>query len=58
LFDLEADPGEQNDLSEKHPEIAKRLLGELRQWRKAVHAEMMAPNPSFDPTPKKNQKRS
>ncbi len=25
LFDLEKDPGEQNDLSQKHPEVVKRL---------------------------------
>lgn len=48
LFDLEADPGERNDLAEIHPEIAGELLEMLRQWRKVVGAEMMEPNPDFD----------
>ena len=32
LYDLEADPRESTDLSDKHPEIAKRLTAELRAW--------------------------
>jgi len=48
LFDLESDPGEQNDLSQTRPEIADRLLKKLRRWQKEVDAEMMEPNPAFD----------
>ncbi len=48
LFDLEADLEEQNDLSQRHPEIASRLLKRLRQWQEEVGAEMMGPNPGFD----------
>ena len=29
LYDLATDPGEKNDLSEKHPDIAKKLIAEL-----------------------------
>ena len=49
LFDLETDIGEEHDLSTKQPDVAKRLLDKLRQWRKDVSAEMMIPNPDFDP---------
>ncbi|MEX1026614.1 MAG: sulfatase [Candidatus Paceibacterota bacterium] len=48
LFDLKADPGEQNNLAETHPEIAEQLVKELHQWRDATGAEMMNPNPDFD----------
>jgi arylsulfatase A-like enzyme len=48
LFDLEADPGEQNDLSKTHGDIGNQLLDELHQWRENVGAEMMDPNPDFD----------
>jgi arylsulfatase A-like enzyme/DUF1680 family protein len=48
LFDLQADPGEQNDLAESRPEMAGQLLEKLRQWRKAVGAEMMEPNPDYN----------
>jgi len=48
LFDLEVDLEEQNDLSQRHPEIAGQLLKKLRQWRKKVDAEIMGPNPGFD----------
>jgi hypothetical protein len=48
LFDLEVDPGEQNDLSETHPEIVARLQALLNRWREDVDAKMMVPNPKFD----------
>lgn len=47
LFDLEADQGEQNDLSGAHRDIAKQLIDKLHRWRKDVGAEMMDPNPDF-----------
>jgi arylsulfatase A-like enzyme len=34
LFDLSADIGERENLVEKNPRIAKRMLDELRAWRK------------------------
>jgi len=48
LFDLEADLGEQHDLSETHPKIVDRLLDRLHRWREDVDAEMMSQNPDFD----------
>lgn len=49
LFNLREDLGEQNDLSEREPELAKQLRQRLRQWRKKVDAEMMPENPHYDP---------
>ena len=40
LFDLEKDLGEQNDLSKAKPEITKKLLKMLHDWRRAVDAKM------------------
>ena len=40
LFDLHNDPGEQNDLSKSKPEISKKLLSKLHDWRKNVGAKM------------------
>ena len=32
LFDLQADPGERNDLSRQYPEVVRRLSRGLQQW--------------------------
>ena len=40
LFDLQNDLGEQRDISEQKPQITKRLLKMLRDWRKTVDAKM------------------
>jgi hypothetical protein len=40
LFDLENDLGEQNDLSKAKPEITKKLLKMLHDWRDEVDAKM------------------
>lgn len=40
LFDLKNDIGEQNDLSKTKPEITKKLLKMLHDWRKEVDAQM------------------
>jgi arylsulfatase A-like enzyme len=50
LFDLEADPGEHRDLAKTRPAIAQQLLDKLHRWRRDVGAEMMEPNPDYDPT--------
>jgi len=39
LYDLEADPAEQNDLAGKHPDVVRRLEALYQQWR----AEMPKP---------------
>lgn len=40
LFDLEADIGEQHDLSKVKPELTRRLLTMFRKWRTDVDAKM------------------
>ncbi|WP_158862830.1 sulfatase-like hydrolase/transferase [Maribellus comscasis] len=39
LFDLKADPGESNNLIEEHPEIADRLVKQLRIWEESVDCD-------------------
>ncbi len=39
LFDLDADPGETNDLSEQHPELAEQLNQELDQIIRSVDSD-------------------
>ena len=43
LFNLKADPGEQDDLASAHPEKAAKLLAKLREWRKDIDAKMLRP---------------
>jgi len=47
LFDIEADPSEQHDLSKKHPDVVKRL--------KAIYDKTLAEVPKFKP-PKRFKK--
>jgi arylsulfatase A-like enzyme len=49
LYDLEADPGERHNLAVQMPGKAKELHRALRGWRKAVDAQMPAPNPDYQP---------
>ena len=49
LFNLKDDIGEQNDLSKIEVQKAKELTAKLHQWRKDVDAQMMSPNPEYDP---------
>jgi arylsulfatase A len=49
LFNLADDPGEQNDLSDSLPDKGKELREMLHRWRQDVDAQMMPPNPGFDP---------
>lgn len=50
LFDLQADPGEQHDLSATAPAIVKDLTRRLHNWRKSVNANMPVPNKDYDPS--------
>jgi len=47
LYDLESDPGEENNLASRYPDIAANLLAQLRAWRKAIAAQENRPNPDF-----------
>ena len=49
LFNLKDDIGEQNDLSKIKVEKTKELKEKLHQWRKDINAQMMKPNPNYDP---------
>ncbi|PCH55335.1 MAG: hypothetical protein COC21_03015 [Verrucomicrobiales bacterium] len=49
LFNLRDDMGEQNDLSKIEVQKTKELTAKLHQWRKDVDAQMMKPNPDYDP---------
>ncbi len=40
LFDLKHDLGETTNLADKQPELAEKLVGKLRDWRKQVGANM------------------
>ncbi len=49
LYNLREDLGESMSLANDHPEKLQELLGELNAWREDVRAEMMQPNPDYDP---------
>jgi arylsulfatase A len=49
LFDLKSDPAERDNLARENPEKAADLLLKLKEWRISVNAQMMTPNPNYDP---------
>ena len=49
LYDLEHDLGESRDLAAEKPDLTAELAAELAAWRTEVGAEMMRPNPDYDP---------
>ena len=58
LYNLELDPGESNNLAPKNNELAVSLLHELQAWRRKVDADMMKPNPDYNPlNPGKTKKK-
>ena len=50
LFDLATDPGETHDLAMTEAERCADLSRHLREWRRAVGAQEMRPNPAYDPS--------
>ncbi|MEM9399153.1 MAG: sulfatase [Verrucomicrobiota bacterium] len=61
LYNLETDPYEKTNLAAEHPEKVQELLKQLKAWRKSVDAQMMSPNPDYDPeraTEKKKKKKT
>jgi len=50
LYNLAQDIGETTDLARKQPRIREAMLDELTEWRSAVRAEPMLPNPDYRPT--------
>jgi arylsulfatase A-like enzyme len=57
LYNLKSDAGEENDLSSNSPKQADELQAKLAAWRKSVNAQMPAPNPDFNLTTPKSQRR-
>jgi len=49
LFNLKDDPGEQNDLARKQPEMVAELRKKLGNWRKKVSANLMSSKPDTPP---------
>ena len=49
LYDLDRDPGEQDNLADSMSDMASKLLGKLKSWRAQVGAQEMKKNPSFKP---------
>ena len=55
LFNLKNDIGEQNDLSETEVEKTRELKEKLHQWLEKTGAQMMQPNPDYDPSIKADE---
>ena len=53
LYNLEKDPGETTNLARENNELTMSLLKELQDWRQEVDAELMRPNPDYDPSGEK-----
>ncbi|UCC96726.1 MAG: sulfatase [Phycisphaerales bacterium] len=49
LYNLKQDLGEQNNLAQRMPEKVRELKEMLSTWRSEVHAQLLTPNPSYDP---------
>jgi len=49
LYNLANDLGETKNLAAAEPGRVKELRAKLDAWRKEVGAEMMKPNPDYDP---------
>ncbi|MEM6474189.1 MAG: sulfatase-like hydrolase/transferase, partial [Planctomycetota bacterium] len=48
LFDIDADPGEANDVSQQHPQIVKAMLRSYDQWWSEVRPMMVNEDASLD----------
>jgi arylsulfatase A-like enzyme len=46
LFDLQADPGERNDLAAERPELLEKLRGMHRDWERSVRTPPASSTPS------------
>ncbi len=49
LFNVREDVGERNDLAAKQPQKTAALRQQLHEWRASVNAQMMTPNPGYQP---------
>lgn len=51
LFDISKDISESRNLAADKPDVVKALAKKLDDWRKAVDAKPMTPNPDYKPNP-------
>ena len=58
LYDLAKDQGETTNLAAQRPEDVVELRKKLEAWRIAVDAQMMTPNPNYDPNKKHADKKT
>jgi len=56
LYDLRRDIGEQKNLAKELPQKVGELSKALADWRRRVGAQMMTPNPGYDPDKAKKSK--
>jgi arylsulfatase A-like enzyme len=56
LYNLKEDIGEQNNLVKQIPEKLEELRKMLSNWRDKVNAQMLTPNPNYDPQKAKKSK--
>lgn len=49
LYNLKEDIGEQTNLAKEMPEKVCKLKEMLQDWRNEVNAQMLTPNPDYDP---------
>jgi uncharacterized sulfatase len=57
LYNLKEDIGEQNNLARQMPEKLDELRKMLSNWRDKVGAQMLTPNPNYDPQKAKKSKK-
>ena len=57
LYNLKTDPFETTNLASSNPKKAAELLKKLKTWQLSVGAQMMTPNPNYDPEKEKLMKR-
>lgn len=50
LYHLLRDQHEDHNLAKEEPELARRLLARMNEWRKEVGAQMPTRNPAYDPS--------
>ena len=52
LYNLRTDVGENQNLADAQPDRTRSLHAQLATWRNAVKAQMMTPNPNYQPNTK------
>jgi arylsulfatase A len=57
LYNLDQDLSESTNLAASQPVKLAELHDELTQWRRSVGAEMMKPNPDYDPSVRTTKKK-